>query len=154
MKAIIVILFVGIGIFPHSGYSQDSVLVFVKNNKQINKLCVSKIKDSFYYAGNCNNLQDLEINLAFDSLLCDKYMIFIKKNGKHLREGYICLEYLDGYTKFYYRNGQLKSEGVYYYDEKIGLWKYYNKKGTLIKTEEFIDHKNVLGTDKRYPIID
>jgi hypothetical protein len=44
---------------------------------------------------------------------------------------------------YYYENGKLKISGEYKDDEKSGTWKYYDEKGTLIKTEKYVDGKLV-----------
>lgn len=149
-KLSLIILFISI---VHMGYSQDTAIVIIKSKKQITDLCVSKFVDGIYYAGNCNNIKDVNILLDFDSIYYNKYIIFKSHKGKIIQEGYRASEFKDGYLMCYYKNGEKKSEGVYYFNEKIGLWKYFDKQGKLVKTEKFVDENNVLGTEKKYPIL-
>jgi hypothetical protein len=44
---------------------------------------------------------------------------------------------------FYYENGKIKVSGEYKDDEKSGTWKYYDEKGTLQKTEKYVNGKLV-----------
>jgi len=42
---------------------------------------------------------------------------------------------------YYYENGKVKVSGEFKDDEKSGTWSYYDEKGTLTKTEKYVDGK-------------
>jgi|SRR6185437_1972666 len=58
----------------------------------------------------------------------DHPMIYLQKEGPYF---------------FYYENGKLEISGWYTRDQKSGTWKYYDEKGTLTKTEKWVNGKLV-----------
>jgi len=55
-------------------------------------------------------------------------MIYLQKEGPYF---------------YYYENGKLKISGWYSTNQKNGTWKYYDEKGTLTKTEKWVNDKLV-----------
>lgn len=154
---IVIILFLNVSLVHSQKCKKVTIICLAMDTVDVSKEFVAtKCNKHKFYISNEKEKKHSSCDSKFTELIEEDnvYYVFEKEDGKKIMEGYWQIEVLgNGYFIHYHLNGVIASEGVYWLGKKIGLWKYFDKQGKLVKTEKFVDENNVLGTEKKYPIL-
>jgi TonB family protein len=113
----IILLFLGLLLFPKCLKSQEGIKLFYNSDWKITK------EDKATYYRECE--YDLN-NFKLDGKVADYSL-----SGNLLMEGSYLNGKRNGYFTFYYDNGRVRNKGNYENNRRVGKWEYYYYNGQL-----------------------